>query len=246
MAAEDAKPRPPVNNTASSFPATPLSSSIGDKQHGYQETEGRRERHPVEDPQAESLGQIQVEEAGHCRTRDGPGGAVHSQGRRYDDFVRLHPNEDEYWSDEMCFVSVPIKGEKKDRLHIIDEELALRYLPNKKIRRFRLALATKPYDAWFLCMVPSVHLDNQWNNDALKACHQATTHWIQVSSRKEESPGREGYKIDKAKDVDAFPEPKWPSQTLEELIELSFNGAMIETEDDPSLHRLIGARQKMS
>ncbi|SRR6266851_501690 len=162
------------------------------------------------------------------------------------DFVRLHPNEDEYWSDEMCFVSVPIKGEKKDRLHIIDEELALRYLPNKKIRRFRLALATKPYDAWFLCMVPSVHLDNQWNNDALKACHQATTHWIQVSSRKEESPGREGYKIDKAKDVDAFPEPKWPSQTLEELIELSFNGAMIETEDDPSLHRLIGARQKMS
>ncbi len=212
MAAEDAKPRPPVNNTASSFPATPLSSSIGDKQHGY--------------TAPEVLSILKVGDT--------------------NDFVRLHPNEDEYWSDEMCFVSVPIKGEKKDRLHIIDEELALRYLPNKKIRRFRLALATKPYDAWFLCMVPSVHLDNQWNNDALKACHQATTHWIQVSSRKEESPGREGYKIDKAKDVDAFPEPKWPSQTLEELIELSFNGAMIETEDDPSLHRLIGARQKMS
>src|SRR5882672_10965943 len=62
------------------------------------------------------------------------------------DFVRLHPNEEAYWSDEMCFVSVPIKGERKDRIHIIEEELALRSgLSNKKIKRFRLALATKPY-----------------------------------------------------------------------------------------------------
>src|SRR6267154_4881974 len=54
------------------------------------------------------------------------------------DFVRLHPNEEEYWSDELCFVSVPIIGEKKDQLHLIDEEIAVRYLPSRKIRRFRL------------------------------------------------------------------------------------------------------------
>jgi hypothetical protein len=162
------------------------------------------------------------------------------------DFVRLHPNEEEYWSDELCFVSVPIKGEKKELLHIIDEELALRSgISNKKIKRMRLALATKPYDSWFLCIVPSVHLDNQWNSDALKACHQATTHWTQVSSRKEEKPAQDGYKADKARDADAFPAPKWPSQTLDELIELSFAGCMIETEDDPALLRLIGCKQKM-
>src|SRR6266851_3322930 len=76
------------------------------------------------------------------------------------DFVRLHPNEDEYWSDELCFVSVPIINDKRDQLHLIDEEIAVRYLPAKKIKRFRLALATKPYDAHFLCQVPSINLDN--------------------------------------------------------------------------------------
>jgi hypothetical protein len=31
------------------------------------------------------------------------------------DFVRLHPNEDEYWTAELCFVNVPIQGQKKIR-----------------------------------------------------------------------------------------------------------------------------------
>ena len=30
------------------------------------------------------------------------------------DFFRLHPDEENYWSPELCFVSVPIKGVKKD------------------------------------------------------------------------------------------------------------------------------------
>ena len=160
------------------------------------------------------------------------------------DFVRLHPNEEEYWSDELCFVSVPIIGEKKDQLHLIDEEIAVRYLPSRKIRRFRLALATKPYDAHFLCQVPSINLDNTWNSTALKACLQAKTHWVQVSSRKEENV--EGYKTDKAVDADAFPEPKWLSPSLEYLIELSFQGAIIETDDHPGLRRVIGAKQNLS
>jgi len=160
------------------------------------------------------------------------------------DFVRLHPNEEEYWSDELCFVSVQIIGEKKDQLHLIDEEIAVRYLPSRKIRRFRLALATKPYDAHFLCQVPSINLDYTWNSTALKACLQAKTHWVQVSSRKEENV--EGYKTDKAVDADAFPEPKWLSPSLEYLIELSFQGAIIETDDHPGLRRVIGAKQNLS
>src|SRR4051794_23382025 len=41
------------------------------------------------------------------------------------DFVRLHPDEGMYWSPELCFVAVPIKGAKRDTLHLIDEELAM-------------------------------------------------------------------------------------------------------------------------
>jgi hypothetical protein len=61
------------------------------------------------------------------------------------DFVRLHPDEAEYWSPELCFVSVPIKGQKEETLHLIEEELALNYLSSGQVERFRLALATKPF-----------------------------------------------------------------------------------------------------
>jgi hypothetical protein len=157
------------------------------------------------------------------------------------DFVRLHPDEATYWSPELCFVNVPIKGQKRDTLHLINEDLAMRYLPSGKIQHFRLALATKPDDAFFLCEVPTRNEDNSWNANALLACEKAKTTWIQATSRKEE--GVDGYKIDLARDPDAFPAPKWPNQSLSELINKTFAGRMIEQEDHPALLRLIGAKQ---
>ena len=60
----------------------------------------------------------------------------------------------------------------------------------------------------FFCIVPSQNLDNAWNADALKACYQAQTHWVQAMSRRSENV--DGYEIKFAQDQDAFPEPKWP------------------------------------
>ena len=64
------------------------------------------------------------------------------------------------------------------------------------------------------------------------------------SSRKAE--GVEGYKIDYARDQDAFPDPKWPSRTLEELIEVTFRNANIDTDNHPALLRLIGAKPDLT
>ena len=69
-------------------------------------------------------------------------------------------------------------------LHLIDEEIAMQYLPAKKIKRLRLALATKPHDVFFFCIVPSQNLDNPWNATALEACEQAKTSGCRLSSRK--------------------------------------------------------------
>jgi hypothetical protein len=159
------------------------------------------------------------------------------------DFVRLHFDEGNYWSHELCFVSVPIKGQKRDTLHLIDEELAMRYLPPARIIRQRLALATKPFDVFFLCIVPTRNTDNSWNETALQACEEAKVKWVQATSRKEE--GVESYKVDFSRDADAFPEPKWPTQSLSELIEVTFPGRMIEGENHPGLLRLIGAKQSI-
>ena len=159
------------------------------------------------------------------------------------DFVRLHSNEEMNWSPELCFVNVPIKGQKRDMLHLIEEGLATRYLPSARILRFRLALASKPGDVLFLCHVPTRNLDNPWNASNLQACEQAKTHWTQATGRKEE--GVDAYKIDFAKDVDAFPEPRWPTQSLVDLIAKTFAGRMIDAADHPGLLRLIGAKQSI-
>ena len=154
------------------------------------------------------------------------------------DFVRLHP---EHWSDELCFVNVPVKGQHRDTLHLIDEDLALRFLPSARILRFRLALASKPHDIFFLCEVPSQNLDNIWNVTSLQGCELAKSFWVQVTSRREE--GVEGYKVETARDVDAFSPPKWPTQSFDQILTQTFAGDLAITDErHPGLLRLIGAR----
>jgi hypothetical protein len=160
------------------------------------------------------------------------------------DLVRLHPDAENYWSDELCFMDVPIKGQKHNTLHLIDEDLALRFLEAGEIKRFRLALASKPYDVFFLCVVPTQNLDNSWNDTNLEACEKAKMNWTKAISRKGE--GAENYKITAAKEPDAFPDPVWPKQSLGELIARAFAGRTIEVEDHPALLRKIGAKQSLS
>jgi hypothetical protein len=160
------------------------------------------------------------------------------------DFVRLHPDEVNYWSPELCFVAVPVKGSKKDTLHLIDEDLAMVNLPSGRVMRFRLALASKPNNVFFLCHVPSRNEDNDWNKTNLQACEQAKTLWTQASSRREE--GVDGYKVDYARNEKAFGEPKWPPQSLSELIRVTFAGRIIESEDHAGLLRLVGDVQNVS
>jgi hypothetical protein len=170
-------------------------------------------------------------------------GLPHHPIAQANDFVRLHHDEDRYWTQELCFVSVPIQGQKKDTLHLIEEELAMRYLPSQRIKRHRLALATKPYNHFFLCHVPSQNLDNVWNETNLHGCIEAKTFWASVTSRSGEAA--EGYVCTFARDATAFPDPVWPSQSLEELIENAFTGRMITDAEHPALLRLIGASQQL-
>jgi hypothetical protein len=156
------------------------------------------------------------------------------------DWVRTHPDDD-YWSAELCFVSVPIKGATRDSLHLISDDVAVLNLPSSKIQRLQLVLATKPHDRFFLCQVPTRNLDNLYNQSNRAACEQAKTLWTQATSRKEENV--EGYKVDYARDPDAFPAPSWPEQTLEDLILITFSGRTITDDQHPGLLRLVGAKQ---
>ena len=153
--------------------------------------------------------------------------------------MRLHPADD-YWSDELCFVLVPIKGAQRESLHLIDEDVAMTYLQPGKIARCRLALAAKPHDIFFLCKVPTQNPDNKWNMDNVAACEQAKRNWTEVSSRGAE--GAEGYRITYARDADAFPEPNWPEQSLDDIIQRAFANRLIVDETSEALGRLLGAK----
>jgi hypothetical protein len=64
---------------------------------------------------------------------------------------------------------------------------------------------------------------------------------VQADSRASENA--EGYQVNYARDQDAFPEPTWPKQPLGELIEITFKGRIIDSDEHPALLRLLGAKQ---
>jgi hypothetical protein len=161
---------------------------------------------------------------------------VHSLAQAKD-FCLLHSTE---WTDELCFVNVPIKGAPRETKHLILEDLAQMFLPSRQIVRHRLALASKPMDKFFLCEVPSQHLDNTWCASNLQACETAKSQWVMAVSRKDE--GVDAYQVKLANDPDAFPPPNWPTQSIDELIAITFSGRMIETPDHPGLLRLRGCK----
>ncbi len=110
-------------------------------------------------------------------------------------------------------------------------------------------MATKPHNQFFLAHVPSRNLDNEWNRSNLEACVAARTSWKQVISRKSE--GLEGYHIKPTEselrgEGDPFPEPNWPTESLDALVAKTFDGRMILDRDSPAWRRLVGLRQKLS
>jgi hypothetical protein len=156
------------------------------------------------------------------------------------DFVRLHEDEtSEYWTPELAFVMVPVP-KAPAILHLIDTNLAARFLQPKNVLCYRLALASKPFGAFFLCPIPTANTDNIWNATMLQAAQQAKTLWTKALSRKAE--GAEGYKIERSEDPDAFDPPVWPTQTMNELLEVTFTDRMIQDEDCAPLRRLRGLR----
>jgi hypothetical protein len=159
------------------------------------------------------------------------------------DFARVHPDKVAYCSVELCFVNVPIKGQPRDTLHLIDEQIAMARLPSDIVKRFSLALATKPEDHFFLCEIPTRNTDNIWTSSNLTGCELARERWVRLTSRRAE--GAEGYKPEFAEDEDAFPAPKWLTQPLSEIIGVTFKDRMIVNNNHPGLLRLIGAKQQV-
>ena len=169
------------------------------------------EETPIEKPSAFNLNKFKSKQAAAMANVETlqTGLAASTRSPQAKDFVRLHPDEETYWSPELCFVNVPIKGQKRDTLHLIDEDLALQ-LPAEREDSCASAWHWRPSPTTSSSSATSRPERGQHVERKQPAgCEQAKTLWVQATSRKEE--GVDAYKIDLARDADAFPEPKWPT-----------------------------------
>jgi hypothetical protein len=160
------------------------------------------------------------------------------------DYVRLSPFE-HHWSEEYCFVTVPVDGQRDGVLHLILPELA-EQLPPKLIQHYRVALASgATKGSFFLCIVPTQNLTNGYNKTAVDACIEAKTSWLIVTAQKEK--GRERYEITRAGSSHFAPEPEWDQwSTIDEIVLARFDGQLqIDNPNHPGFRRLRGLPQVM-
>ena len=155
------------------------------------------------------------------------------------DFVRLHPNEDDYWSPELCFVNVPIKGQKHDTLHLIDEDSpyatcrARRFSASgwrwRRSPRYSSCPTSRHGTSTTRGTRPNRGL--RAGEDAMGAGHQSDARRTSTATR---STCPRPRRLPTAEVADA---------AARRTDRATFAGRMIDREDHPGLLRLIGARQ---
>jgi hypothetical protein len=87
---------------------------------------------------------------------------------------------------------------------------------------------------WPLKLPRSDGRDNPWYQSAREAANLAKEDWVNIVANM--SLG--GYDIHKA--LGDLPEPEWPSQTLEELLDIAFRGFLIDRPDHAVVKQLQG------
>ena len=75
---------------------------------------------------------------------------------------------------------------------------------------------------------------NPWHQSLARAVEMAKSRWIRLSANQY----RGGYDVFEA--VGQLPEPQWPAESFEELLEIGFRGRLITSEEHPLIQQLLG------
>ena len=103
------------------------------------------------------------------------------------------------------------------------------------LRRAELRLMMKRFGGYLLVPVPILDEQrNSWHVSLREAIRRAETEWIRIVAAR----GQGNYRIHKAGDLDAMPEPVWPNELLDpqQLVRLAFGDERIV---DNARHPLI-------
>jgi hypothetical protein len=149
-----------------------------------------------------------------------------------------------YITPPLMFISVPVQGQKHNAVHLIDKAVALRNCDDREIEQYRLVLAARPHDRFFLAKVPCANLENSWNESMLRAVEYAKQRWCKVLSQR--AQGHDRYATKDVRDNRSPPPgpygvPNWPTQTMGQIMKATFTDPVLD-DNHPALLRLVGGK----
>ena len=149
-----------------------------------------------------------------------------------DEFFRVTP-------DEGYSVNVNILQMKTDNeWYLVDEDILPGIQLESQLKVMQLYVCVTQNSTPFVCLIPLPDSDgrlNSWHESGHKSMEEAKSFWV----RRQADKSNGGYLITKAINAQ-LPDPKWPSEPLEDLIEKAFDRYYIDKLDHPILRRLRG------
>jgi hypothetical protein len=147
-------------------------------------------------------------------------------------FFRVHPGE-----TNSAILNI-LDGNKlgADGQHAVGPDIAP--LIQDQLRLTQLRLAVTSQGVPYLVPVPLAGPDgriNQWHQSLARAVELAETRWIRISA----NMYRGGYDVFEA--TGQLPQPQWPTESFEDLLEIAFRGRLITDENHPLVQQLLGA-----
>jgi hypothetical protein len=153
---------------------------------------------------------------------------------RKDEYFRIHPSPAYVHDYQLLVVD---DGMEKEQYLVLP---GVRHLVEADMRPHRLFVGINRHDAVFIWPVklPTGSNDggNSWSESALMCTEEAKTAWIKIRGNR----GSGSYDVTRA--IGQLEDPKWPQKSFRDLVELAFNGKVVDSPDHPVILKLSGSK----
>jgi hypothetical protein len=150
-------------------------------------------------------------------------------------WVRVRPGETYTEIIDLLVATNTSNSADRNNLYVVTD--AVRPDLEMFVRPHKVAVGMTYHDKVIFLWVRSLSVgNNSWTDSALKAMTTAQTAWVTMET---DQPLSE-YKVHVAPNNSQWGEPKWPDQTLEELVMTAFRDRVIRSLDHPIAARLLG------
>jgi hypothetical protein len=145
------------------------------------------------------------------------------------EFVRSHPGED--YRDTYAMIEL----QEDNEFYVLTREMVVA-LPGEYFVATIYTYITRQ-GVVRLCPVklPGPDgKDNEWNKSLRNAIHHVMKRWARIKSNR----GLGAYEIFEAPATANIPDPVWPKATFKELLNIAFNGRVVDRIDHPLIRKL--------